>query len=294
MTLTHIILALLMVLAWGINFVVSKVGVATTPPLFFATERFFLASIPLIFFIKKPPIHFNKIVRYGLTSFALPFSLLLSGMALGVSAGLASLLLQLQGPYTILLGMIFLGETPDIPQRIGLSLALIGLAVVGYHSGGAMSIPGFMCAAAAAAVLASGNIIFKRIGPVNMLNLVVWGSLIAWPPLLIASFIFEGYDAIMTSFTHVTWVSGVSALYLSYVSTIFGFGTWGYLLNRNKLSAVTPFTLLVPIVGFLASSIILGEPLQSWKILSLVLVGSGVAINIFGARFRFLARKPFV
>jgi len=45
--------------------------------------------------------------------------------------------------------------------------------------------------------------------------------------------------------------------------------------------------LLVPVFGMGASALVLGEPLESWKILAGLLVMSGLALNLFWGR-----RKP--
>ena len=47
MPLPHILLALLVTLIWGVNFVVIKVGLHDFPPLLFCALRFALAALPL-------------------------------------------------------------------------------------------------------------------------------------------------------------------------------------------------------------------------------------------------------
>jgi O-acetylserine/cysteine efflux transporter len=42
--------------------------------------------------------------------------------------------------------------------------------------------------------------------------------------------------------------------------------------------------LLVPVFGFTASTLLLDEPLQSWKLIAAVLVIGGLCINLFGPR----------
>lgn len=286
MQIVHILCALTMVLIWGMNFVASKIGLQTIPPLLFAAERFFLASIPLVFFLRRPPIPLNKLLRYGLMSFAIPFGLLLWGMFAGVSAGIASLVMQAQGLFSVLFGIIFFGEKPHIWQIIGMGLALIGLSVIGIHIEGSYTWTGFFLVIAGAAALASGNVISKRAGKVNMLSLVAWGSLFAWPPLLIGSFIIEGPERILASLYAISLTSLSATAYISYFATTIGFGIWGMLLHHYPLSTVASFTLLVPVIGFISSALVLGETLQLWKILALIFVGSGLAVNIIGSRYR--------
>ncbi len=282
----HVALNLLVVMAWGINFVALKIALTDIPPLLLAAERFFLASIPIIFFIKKPAIPFRLVIRYGIMMFTIPFALLLCGMYAGVSAGIAALLHQLQGPFTILLGVIILKEQIHKWQIIGIGCAGLGLMLIGFNTGGSVTLPGLMLIVLAACTTSIGNLSSKKTGNVNMLSLVAWSSFVAWPPLLLISFLFEGYDKIAHSFTVLSTPAIAATCYVAYVSTLFCFATWSFLLHKYPFSTVIPFSLLVPIISLSGSAIMLQESLPWWKILALILVGSGVAINIFTARYK--------
>lgn len=284
MQLFHFTVALVTVVAWGINFIALKIALTDIPPLLLAAERFFLASIPFIFFIKKPAIHFNMVFRYGIMMFTIPFALILCGMYAGVSAGITSLLHQLQGPFTIILGVIFFGERLNRWQILGLCCAGSGLMLIGFNIGGSVTLPGLIFLVSAAAVSACANLTSKKTGNVNMLSLVVWGSAVAWPPLLLMSFVFEGCNKIVYSLSMFNAPSIGSLFYVSYVSTLFCFATWSFLLHHYPLSTVIPFSLLVPAISFLMSAIVLGEVLSTWKVCALLFIISGVAINILSSR----------
>jgi O-acetylserine/cysteine efflux transporter len=278
------ILALLVVLVWGFNFVVIKVGLEDISPFLIGFARFFLTSIPAVFFIKRPAAPFKMVVWYGLVMFALQFSLLFIGMYAGVTPGLASLLLQLHVFFTVFLAMLFFGETLHLWQIVGALVSFSGIGLVAMNLGGSLTITGFLLVLGAAASWGAGNVISKKIGKVNMVSLVIWGSLIAWPPLLVISLMVEGTDKVLHTFQHLTWVSGGAVLYITYLSTIFGFGIWSWLLHHHPLGTIAPFTLLVPILAMLSSYLVLGEPLQSWKIFAALLVIAGLCINLLGPR----------
>lgn len=280
MQLFHILLALLVVIVWGFNFVVIKVGLEEISPLLLGFARFFLTSIPAVFFIKRPAAPFKMVIWYGLVMFALQFSLLFIGMYAGITPGLASLLLQLQVFFTVLLAMIFFGEKLRPWQIVGALVSFAGIAFVAMNLGGSITVSGFLLVIGAAASWGAGNVISKKIGKVNMVSLVIWGSLIAWPPLLLISFIMEGADIVFYTFQHITWLSGGAVLYITYLSTLFGFGVWSWLLHHHPLGTIAPFTLLVPVFGILSSVLVLGEPLQSWKIFAALLVIFGLCINL--------------
>ena len=289
MSMLHIAFALVVVVVWGLNWVVIKIGLGEIPPLLLASVRFFLTSLPAIFFIKRPATPFRRVVSYGLVMFSFQFGLLFMGMYAGVTPGLASVLIQLSVFITIFFGVIFFGEKVHIWQLIGALVAFSGIGIVAMNLGGSLTLTGFLLIIGAAISWGIGNLLSKKIGKVNMVALVVWGSLIAWPPLLLASFIMEGPDRIVYSFHHLTWLSGSAVLYITYLSTLLAFGLWSWLLHHHPLGSIAPFTLLVPVLAILSSALVLGEPLQSWKIVAAVLVIIGLCINLLGPRF--LVRK---
>ena len=153
--------------------------------------RFFFAAFPAVFFIQRPNIAFRQVVAFGLVMFALQFTLLFLGMTAGTTAGLASLLLQVQVFFTILLAVVFLHEKPSVWQIAGAVISFSGIGLVAANLGGDISALGMGLIIAAAASWGAGNLISKRLGKIDMLALVIWGSFVAWPPLLLVSFIFE-------------------------------------------------------------------------------------------------------
>jgi O-acetylserine/cysteine efflux transporter len=281
MTITHFFLALLVVCVWGFNFVAIRVGLNGFPPLFLVFLRFFLTSIPALFFIKKPKTSFKKIACYGLVMFALQFSLLFIGIGMGVAPGLASLITQIQVFFSIFLGVIFFKEMPHKWQIIGSIISFAGLIVVAMHVEGTLSLEGFLFLIGAALFWSIGNLLSKKIGKIDTLSLVIWSSLIAWPPLLFLSLILEGPKVIYKAVLEINTLTVLSTLYITYCSTLLGYGLWSYLINHIPLGTISSFTILIPIIAMLSSVLLLGEPLQSWKILAAILVLSGLSINLF-------------
>lgn len=288
----HLLLALLIVTIWGVNFAIIELGLRQVSPLALGVARFFLAAFPWVFLIRRPNVPWRLLVAYGLTIFAMQFGFLFTGMKVGMSAGLASLILQLQVFFTIALSVLFLGERPNFWQVAGALLAFCGVGFVALHVGGEVTLAGLALLLVAAASWGTGNVVSKRISQanaaVNVLALVVWGSLVALPPLLAVSLALEG-ERLVTSFTGLDWVSAGAIAYIVYLSTLFGFGAWSRLLGLYPVSTVAPFTLLVPVFGFLGSAVLLGEPLQAWKLVASGLVIAGLCINLFGPR---LFRRP--
>jgi O-acetylserine/cysteine efflux transporter len=286
MPLTHFIIAALIVAIWGFNLIFIKIGVSEIPPLFLCFIRSFLASTPAIFFIKRPNASFRKVLCYGLAMFTLQFSFLFVGIREGISPGLASLVLQLQVFFTALFGFFFFRETIHKRLIFGAIIAFCGIGLVFAHLNAETTLSGLFLVLAAALSWAVGNAFSKWVGRVNMLSLVVWGNFIAWPPLLLLSFMIDGFEKISCVFECPTILSLTAILYVSYLATLFAFTAWSWLLHHHPLAKIAPFALLIPICAIAGSVLFLGEPLQSWKIIAASLVIMGLCVNLFGHRLK--------
>lgn len=284
MPFSHVLLALSVIAIWGINFVVIQIGLRELPPIFLTFLRFFFAAFPAVFFIKRPQIPFKMLFAYAMLMFTLDFAFLFSGMYAGVSSGIASLTLQTQVFFTAILAMVFLKEKLTLWQILGALVAFCGIGLVAINTGGDVNTLGLLLVEFAALSWAGGNLVSKKIGKVDMFSLVVWGSLVAWPPLLLLSFILEHGKLSVESILNVSWLTIGSVAYLVYPVTLFGFAIWSWLLSRHAASTVAPFTLLVPIFGFSSSALILGEGMQGWKIGAGFLIVSGLVINLYGGK----------
>ena len=275
----HLAAALGVVLIWGVNFVVIQVGLRELPPLLLASLRFLGAALPAVFFIRRPAVPFARIATYGLVMFSLQFALLFGGMYLGMPAGLASLALQVHVFVTIALAALVTGERPTRTQLAGAVLAFGGIVVIASQSAGEATAIGLALVLLAACAWGMGNLLSKRIGPVDPLALVVWGSAVAFGPLFVLSLLVEGPTRVLHSLANVSLAGLGSVAYLVYPTTLLGFGLWSWLLKRHPAATVAPFTLLVPVVGFSSAALLLGEPLQPWKLLAAALVLAGLLVN---------------
>lgn len=289
MTLTDILTALAVVTIWGINFVVIKIGLEDLPPVLFTALRFLFAALPLVFFVKRPQAPWPLVCAWGLFQFALQFTLLFSGMRLGLPAGLASLVIQLQAFFTIGLAVLALGERPNGFQLAGALVAFCGMGLVALHLHGQATLTGLLLVVLGGVCWAVANIVTKKMGPVNAISLVVWGSLVSTPPLLLASWLMEGQAAWQAAAHAFGWKSLATVLFQSYPNTLLGFGIWSLLMRKYAAASIAPFSLLVPVAGMTGAALILGESLEWWKIVAGLLVLAGLALSQFGPRL--LARR---
>ena len=284
MSARDILLALAIVVVWGVNFMAIKWGVAEVPPLLLTALRYVVAAVPAIFFVKRPQVGLGILVAYGIAIGVGQFGLLFSAIHLGMPAGLASLVLQLQTFFTIGLAVAFLGERPKGAQLAGALVALIGIGLIAVEKFEGAGIWPLVMTIFAALGWAISNIITKKAGKIDMLGYVVWSALVPIIPLFLLSLTIEGPGAVPYAIGHLTWLGIGSLLFVGWVSTDFGYGAWSLLLARYPASIVAPFTLLVPIVGLTSGLLVLGEPMSGLDWGGSVLVFIGLLINVFGPR----------
>ncbi|EPT6977757.1 O-acetylserine/cysteine exporter [Cronobacter sakazakii] len=291
------LLALLVVLAWGLNFVVIKVGLHAMPPLLLAGLRFLLVAFPALLFVARPKVPFRLLLGYGLTISFGQFAFLFSAIKFGMPAGLASLVLQAQAFFTIVLGVFAFRERLQAKQLTGIALAVGGMLVLieGSLNGQHVALTGFMLTLAAALSWACGNIFNKKImqlpTPPAVMSLVVWSALIPVLPFFAASLVFDGAQAVVQSLVNIDSVTVLSLVYLAFIATILGYGIWGTLLGRYETWRVAPLSLLVPVVGLASAALLLDERLSVLQIIGALLVMAGLYINVFGGRVRRAVRS---
>ena len=280
LTLRDALLALAIVFVWGTNFVVIRLGLNVLPPLFFATLRFTLVFLPAAFFLKRPNIAWANLAVYGVCIGLFQFGMLFIAMHGRISPGLASLVVQMQVFFTIALSMARTGERLKPHQIAAFALALAGMGVIAANNGAGATLPGIGLTLIAAMGWALGNQASREAGKVNMLAYVVWAALFSVPPLLLLSLSIEGPDAILHGLQHAGWVTWSAVLWQSVGNTMFGYACWAWLLSRYPAATVAPLSLLVPIFGFGASALLLGEPMPLWKIGATGLIMAGLAVNL--------------
>ena len=259
----HIVLAAVLAFVWGLNFVFIRLALTDFPPLLLAALRFALAALPVLF-LPKPPVSWGRLIAIGGTLFAGQFALLFPAMAVGMPAGLASIALQVQAFITIAIAVVVLRERPSRRQIAGAAVALAGLVLIGATVGAnGVTLAGFLLLVGAATCWASGNVMLRGVGAVDMLPLISWLSLVPILPLFALSLAVEGPARIAEGLASATWLSVGSLAYIVVVSTIFGYAAWGHLLKLYPAATAAPFSLLVPVSGTLSAALILGEILRA-------------------------------
>lgn len=286
------LLAMLVVVVWGLNFVVIKLGLHNMPPLMLAGLRFMLVAFPAVLFVARPKIPFRLFAAYGLTISFGQFAFLFCAIKFGMPVGLASLVLQAQAFFTIILGAMAFRERLQTKQFAGIALAIVGVLVLikGSLGGQDVALVGFILTLAAALCWACGNIFNKKIMQLEqrppIMSLVVWSALIPVVPFFAASLMMDGSALMLHSLLAVDATTILSLCYLAFVATIVGYGIWGSLLGRYETWRIAPLSLLVPVVGMGSAALLLGETLSAMQLAGAALIMAGLFINVFGFRVR--------
>ncbi len=281
----HLLLALGVMAVWGTNFVVIKLALAHLPPLTLATLRFSLAFLPMALLIKRPAVPLKNLATYGVLIGAGQFGLLFTAMRADITPGLASLLVQTQVFITIGLSMRLTGEKIAPYQIAAMVLAVAGLGTIGWHTDGSATPLGLLLVLGAALSWSLGNMTARAAGPVPMLNYVVWSSVFAVPPLFAMALLTEGWPRMAAGVAAADSTTWAAVVWQAVGNTMFGYAAWGWLLGKHPAAQVAPLALLVPVFGLGSSALLLGEPLQWWKILAFVLVMAGLSLGVLWPRF---------
>lgn len=294
MKLRDLILALFVVLVWGTNFTVIKLGLEGVPPMLLVAMRFALAAFPAIFFVKRPSIGWKHLIAYGMTVGVAQFSCLFYAMDIGMPAGVASIVMQSQVFFTFLLASALLKESPKRNQIAGLITSLAGITLIGGNIGvgelSSIPIPAFLLTLCAAAFWGVSNIIVRSASKqaassgktLDMLSLVTWSSLVPPIPLLMLALMMDSPDTLLRAVADLDPMSGFSVFYLAYFSTLFGYGAWSTLLAKYPAGKVAPLSLLVPVAGLITAQIVLQEQLSALQWLGGLVILTGLAVSHFG------------
>ncbi len=297
MSLRHVLLAILIMAIWGFNFVVIRFGLDAFPPLLFNGLRFTVASLPFLLFLRSPGVPWRWVLGTGLVLGIMKFSLLFLAMNNGLPAGLASVVMQAQALFSVVFAALLLSERPGPLQWAGLSIAALGLGVIGIDMGLEASFVAFAIAICAAACWGFANILTRKAAAPNPLAFMVWVGAVPPLPMFALSWVFEGEAQITAALGSLDLRGILSVLYIGLLSTTACFAAWSLLLRQYSASLVAPFTLLVPVFGLASAGLVLGETPSALKfagaglILLGLMVNAGLLRRLLG---RLFTRRPAV
>ena len=276
----HLFLAVLVTAVWGLNFPITKLGLAAIDPLLLTALRFTLAALPWVFFVKRPPIAIKWLAAYGLIFGVAMWALINLGIEWGVPPGTAALLIQFSAFFTMGWGVLLFREQLSYAQMLGMGLAVLGLISIILASPGQGTTLGYALLLVSALSWSVGNVIIKQSKVREMFAFVVWASVFPPLPLLLLTWLAHGSAPFTALVTHFEWVALFSLLFQVYAATHFCYWGWNLLLREYPVSRVAPLSLLIPVFGVAGSMLILGHRVGASEGVSIALILSALVVGL--------------
>jgi len=277
------VLLMMVIVLWGVNWPIMKLGLADIPPMTFTAIRMVLGAACLFTVIavrgqvRLPSRHDLPIVlSVGLLQMA-AFMALVTVALQYVPAGRSSILAYTTPLWVVPGAALLLGERLDRRRLVGFLLGMAGVAVMfnpaafDWSDRNVLIGNGLLMLAA---MLWAAQMIQVRghTWHASPLELAPWQFTVAAAALIPIAIILEAGKPIH-------WTGQLTAVlfYNAPIATAFCF--WAVVTVNRALPAITTSlgTLGVPVAGVLASSVMLGEPVTMTNLAGLLLIGGGLA-----------------
>ncbi|MFN3232837.1 MAG: DMT family transporter [Alphaproteobacteria bacterium] len=265
MALSHVFLALLVSLLWGLNFVVTKAGLSELPPVYLAMLRFALVAILLAPWLKPMKGQMVRLVWIGLTAGALHFGLIFLGFSMTEHVGPVAVAVQINIPFMVLLAVVFLGERIGVYRIGGMVVAFSGVMLVGFDPDAFSDPWAFVMVCAGACFFAVSVVLMRRFDGGHPLQVQAWIALFSFPVLLFGTMVLETGQ--IESTMNATWVGWSAVIYIALGSTVIGHGSMFFLLQRYPVTYLVPFMIAPPVLGVLFGIWLYGDPI-TWEIVA--------------------------
>jgi drug/metabolite transporter (DMT)-like permease len=276
-------LLLMLAMIWGSAFLVIKVVVPDTGPLWLATIRVVIAFIVLLpFALVKGLVwpagtrQWGLICLIMLLNVVIPF-FLISWAEQYIDAGVASLLMGI-GPFMAIIGSHFttIDDRLSRAKAFGAMIGFSGILVlVGWDAiqGLGDNLLGQGAAMLGAACYVTSSLLIRRLGPfppVRLSALILGMSSLT---LLLISLSFTGLPA--HSFSPQSWLGLV---YLGVFPSALGYVLRYRMIQTVGVSTFASSINLIPVFGVLLSAWLLGEALTANVFIALALIVTGLTI----------------
>jgi len=287
-TFKQTLMALFVPLLWGLGFVFAKGAINHFPPILLMAFRFLLTALVLVWFVPIPKGKFVQIFKIAIVAAAIQYSLTFTGVK-GLEAGLASIIVQLEVPFLVLLGAFFLKEKPGLKKWIGITVSFFGVAIMSQQDELSGSLVSVALVVSGCFAWALGQIMVRKLNNITGIQVTAWIAIFATPQLFLMSAIFETgqIQAISTAEPLVWW----TVLYLGLIMTCLGYFFWNTLIRQHDVGKVAPFLLLLPVFSVVGGHFFLGETITIEKFYggTTILLGIGIIVlnpNLFFNRER--------
>ncbi|MES0880613.1 DMT family transporter [Roseibium sp. SCP14] len=275
MTPLEILMAIMVALVWGMGIVFAKGAIEFFPPILLMALRFTLTAFVLVWFTRIPSGNLVYLFFIAIVAAAIQYSLTFTGL-IGLEAGTAALIVQLEVPFLVLLGALLLSEKPGLRKWIGIAISFCGVALMTQHSEMGGSLTSVFLVIGGAFSWALGQVMVRSLKNIQGMQVTAWIAVFAAPQLYVMSAIFEeGQVEAIRNADVIVWGA---VFYLGLVMTALGYFLWNTLIRRHDVGRVAPFLLLLPFFSVVGGVLFLGEQPTLAKLTGGLVVLLGVAV----------------
>ncbi|WP_138379357.1 DMT family transporter [Luteithermobacter gelatinilyticus] len=271
----HLLLGLVVALAWGLNFVVMKIGLEQLSPFWFGTLRFVIVLLILLPWLRVTKGAMTKLFLVGICIGGLHFGFVFLGMNMASQVSAIVVVVQMNIPITLLLAHFFLGEKISLWRMTGIAVAFGGVIIITFDPAIAGEGLAIAIMLAAVTLYSIGTTLMRRMQTVSILRVQAWTAFYSVPLLLALSLWFETGQ--IAELVHLDALHWGMLIYTAVISSIVGYGGINYLLKHYPVAQIAPILLLVPVFATTAAVVFLDE------VLSLrFLIGAGITLGGLG------------
>jgi drug/metabolite transporter (DMT)-like permease len=280
---------LLLAVVWGLSIPITKLGLASMPPIAFTALRF-TAAVPCLFLF--------ALGRHRIPLAALPKVAALGVMGIGIgnlsqsfgvaaaAASVSTIVSATIPVFIVILAALRLGQPVNRVQQVGLAAAFAGVALVALGRGqGADDLAQTSMTGVLLVLLSAVTIAFYYVWSIELaarhgtVTVVIWSSLAGFLALLP----FTAWEVANTSFTF-TPAAIAAAVYLGLLVSAVGLFLWLWLLRTIPARVAASVQFLQPVFGIAASAAMFGDPMGPLFVAGVVLVLIGVGLSIVTRR----------
>ncbi len=269
-------LLLLCTFIWGLNLIVSRIGVGELPPVLFTTLRFMGLGLLLLPFLRAPRGQLPLLLAAALLSGAVPLALMFAGLARAENVSSVAIASQLGVPFTTLLSVLLLGEVVRWRRICGIALAFIGVIVMGFDPQVFEHWPSLGLVVASALAGSFGLMAVKKLSGFAPLELQAWMAIAGIVPLVLLSLWLEGSP--LAALAGVSWQGWAALCYTILFASLLAHTIFYHLMQRYPVTSVAPVTTLSPVFSVVLAVTILDDSLTARIALGGLLTLVGVLI----------------
>ena len=282
MPIRDIFLAILVPIIFGFGFVIAKPAMDQLPPILLNGLRWSLTGVIMCWFFPFPKKLFKSLLVISFLGSTLQYSLTFSGLNI-VDATSATLLIQSEIPFGILIAFIILKEKPSMKNLIGLLIAFTGIVILTGSPNLENKLFGVLLLLSGAFLWAYAQVIAKPVSEkIGGLALTAYIGVFAGPSSIALSYFIEGntYQYI-TNADLKTWLI---VLYLGLIMNCLAYSIWYFVLSKHPVNYVMPVMLLFPVTGLITAIFLLGETPSTYAYIGGFIIISGVALILINKR----------